>query len=146
SQGLESQGKKVAEEREGRLKEAKIGDNNEELAIARLEVSSEVVDALVNRGITQLFPIQKAVLEPSMTRRNLIARAKTGTGKTLAFKTSTSCHQNGISQMAVDKVGKICTIDDPQVNWAVFDVPEDVAEELLKLPANSEIVIHVLKM
>jgi superfamily II helicase len=48
----------VAEEREGRLKEAKIGDNNEELAIARLEVSSEVVDALVNRGITQLFPIQ----------------------------------------------------------------------------------------
>jgi hypothetical protein len=28
----------------------------------------------------------------------------------------------------------------------VFDVPEDVAEELLKLQANSEIVIHVLKM
>jgi hypothetical protein len=101
------------------------------------------------------------------------------------------CVVNGllssISQMAVDKVGKICTIDDPQVNslllrlvlkqslwnvlnglaegwlslvvtnlhtgWreiqvngAVFDVPEDVAEELLKLPANSEIVIHVLKM
>jgi hypothetical protein len=89
--------------------------------------------------------------------------------------------------MAVDNVGKICTIDDPQVklspfqvsfeaivmecshwpgrrlafsgctnlhtgwreiqvNGAVFDVPEDVAEELLKLPANSEIVIHVVKM
>jgi hypothetical protein len=55
---LESQGKKVAEEREGRLKEAKIGDNDEELAIASLEVSSEVVDAPVKRGITQLFPIQ----------------------------------------------------------------------------------------
>jgi hypothetical protein len=94
---------------------------------------------------------------------------------------------SSISQMEVDKVGKICTIDDPQVKlspsqvsfeaivmecsqwpgrrlafsgwhqfayWverntgdqAVFDMPEDVAEELLKLPANSEIVIHVLKM
>jgi hypothetical protein len=30
-------------------------------------------------------------------------------------------------------------------NGALFDVPEDVAEELLKLPENSEIVIHVLK-
>jgi hypothetical protein len=57
-EGLESQGKKVAEEREGRLKEAKIGDNDEELAIASLEVSSEVVDALAKRGITHLFPIQ----------------------------------------------------------------------------------------
>ncbi len=57
-EGLESQGKKVAEEREVRLKEAKIGDNDEELAIVSLEVSSEVVDALVKRDITQLFPIQ----------------------------------------------------------------------------------------
>jgi hypothetical protein len=60
------------------------------------------------------------------------------------------CVVNGllssISQMEADKVGKICIIDDPQVNGAVFDVPEDVAEELLKLQANSEIVIHVLKM
>jgi superfamily II DNA/RNA helicase len=30
--------------------------------------------------------LRKAVLDPSMTGRDLIARAKTGTGKTLASK------------------------------------------------------------
>jgi ATP-dependent RNA helicase DDX21 len=42
-------------------------------------------DALAKRGITHLFPIQRAVLEPAMKGCDLIARAKTGTGKTLAF-------------------------------------------------------------
>lgn len=56
-----------------------------ELAIDSLGVSSAIVDALAKRGITHLFPIQRAVLEPAMKGQDLIARAKTGTGKTLAF-------------------------------------------------------------
>jgi ATP-dependent RNA helicase DDX21 len=68
---------------EKRKKQAKSAV--EELAIDSLGVSDEVVDALAKRGITHLFPIQRAVLEPAMKGCDLIARAKTGTGKTLAF-------------------------------------------------------------
>lgn len=57
----------------------------DELAIDSLGVSAAIVDALAKRGITHLFPIQRAVLEPAMKGQDLIARAKTGTGKTLAF-------------------------------------------------------------
>eukprot|EP00245_Coleochaete_scutata_P005948 TRINITY_DN1998_c1_g3_i1.p1 TRINITY_DN1998_c1_g3~~TRINITY_DN1998_c1_g3_i1.p1 ORF type:complete len:789 (+),score=198.16 TRINITY_DN1998_c1_g3_i1:158-2524(+) len=60
-------------------------DPEDELAIANLGVMDELVDALANRGIKRLFPIQRAVLQPAMEGRDLIARAKTGTGKTLAF-------------------------------------------------------------
>eukprot|EP00244_Chara_vulgaris_P008140 TRINITY_DN309_c0_g1_i3.p1 TRINITY_DN309_c0_g1~~TRINITY_DN309_c0_g1_i3.p1 ORF type:complete len:891 (-),score=180.46 TRINITY_DN309_c0_g1_i3:409-2829(-) len=55
------------------------------LAIANLPIDREIVDTLEKRGITSLFPIQKAVLQPAMEGRDLIGRAKTGTGKTLAF-------------------------------------------------------------
>ncbi|ERM99235.1 DEAD-box ATP-dependent RNA helicase 53 [Amborella trichopoda] len=61
------------------------GDNDEGLEIAKLGVSSEIVSALAKRGITKLFPIQKAVFEPAMQGRDMIGRARTGTGKTLAF-------------------------------------------------------------
>ncbi|KAG7626186.1 P-loop containing nucleoside triphosphate hydrolase [Arabidopsis thaliana x Arabidopsis arenosa] len=55
------------------------------LAIADLGISPEIVKALKGRGIEKLFPIQKAVLEPAMEGRDMIGRARTGTGKTLAF-------------------------------------------------------------
>ncbi|XP_047334977.1 DEAD-box ATP-dependent RNA helicase 53, mitochondrial-like [Impatiens glandulifera] len=55
------------------------------LEISKLGVSGEIVSALSRRGITSLFPIQKAVLEPAMQGRDMIGRARTGTGKTLAF-------------------------------------------------------------
>ncbi|XP_066351633.1 DEAD-box ATP-dependent RNA helicase 3A, chloroplastic-like [Miscanthus floridulus] len=57
----------------------------EELAIARLGLPDELVATLEKRGITHMFPIQRAVLIPALEGRDLIARAKTGTGKTLAF-------------------------------------------------------------
>nr|XP_010906630.1 DEAD-box ATP-dependent RNA helicase 53 [Elaeis guineensis] len=62
---------------------AKRGD--EGLEIARLGISQEIVSDLARKGITKLFPIQKAVLEPAMQGRDMIGRARTGTGKTLAF-------------------------------------------------------------
>ncbi|KAK7284483.1 hypothetical protein RJT34_19229 [Clitoria ternatea] len=58
---------------------------SDELDISKLGLPSRLVDTLQNRGITHLFPIQRAVLVPALEGRDIIARAKTGTGKTLAF-------------------------------------------------------------
>ncbi|KAL1197539.1 DEAD-box ATP-dependent RNA helicase 53 [Cardamine amara subsp. amara] len=55
------------------------------LAISELGIAPEIVKALSSKGIEKLFPIQKAVLEPAMQGRDMIGRARTGTGKTLAF-------------------------------------------------------------
>ncbi|CAK8565369.1 unnamed protein product [Lathyrus sativus] len=60
-------------------------EGDEGLEIAKLGISKEIVNALAKKGITKLFPIQKAVLEPAMQGRDMIGRARTGTGKTLAF-------------------------------------------------------------
>lgn len=61
------------------------GHVEEGLEISRLGISQEIISALSGRGITKLFPIQRAVLEPAMQGRDMIGRARTGTGKTLAF-------------------------------------------------------------
>ncbi|PIA40743.1 hypothetical protein AQUCO_02400068v1 [Aquilegia coerulea] len=55
------------------------------LAISNLGLPRLLVESLKKRGITHLFPIQRAVLVPALDGRDIIARAKTGTGKTLAF-------------------------------------------------------------
>lgn len=59
--------------------------SDDELDISNLGLPQRLVEALEKRGITQLFPIQRAVLGPALDGRDIIARAKTGTGKTLAF-------------------------------------------------------------
>ncbi|KAM7271498.1 hypothetical protein ACFE04_030712 [Oxalis oulophora] len=59
--------------------------DDEGLEIAKLGISNEIVNALAKKGIHKLFPIQKAVLEPAMQGRDMFGRARTGTGKTLAF-------------------------------------------------------------
>ncbi|XP_030965664.1 DEAD-box ATP-dependent RNA helicase 53, mitochondrial-like [Quercus lobata] len=58
---------------------------DEGLEVAKLGIAQEIISALAKRGITKLFPIQRAVLEPAMQGRDMIGRARTGTGKTLAF-------------------------------------------------------------
>ncbi|CAL5201965.1 unnamed protein product [Lathyrus oleraceus] len=65
--------------------DAPHNEGDEGLEIAELGISNEIVNALAKKGITKLFPIQKAVLEPAMQGRDMIGRARTGTGKTLAF-------------------------------------------------------------
>lgn len=63
-----------------------VSENSDEiLDIAGLPISRVLLDNLAKRGIEKLFPIQRAVLEPALRGQDLIARAKTGTGKTLAF-------------------------------------------------------------
>ncbi|KVH93544.1 DNA/RNA helicase, DEAD/DEAH box type, N-terminal [Cynara cardunculus var. scolymus] len=72
-------------------KEASVGDgsgnvaDDDELAITKLGLPQKLVQILEKREITRLFPIQRAVLVPALEGRDIIARAKTGTGKTLAF-------------------------------------------------------------
>ncbi|KAK9676522.1 hypothetical protein RND81_11G082600 [Saponaria officinalis] len=61
------------------------GSSDESLEISKLNIHEDIVSSLAKKGITSLFPIQKAVLEPAMQGRDMIGRAKTGTGKTLAF-------------------------------------------------------------
>lgn len=55
------------------------------LDISKLGISDHIVTSLSFRGITELFPIQRAVFEPAMEGRDMIGRAITGSGKTLAF-------------------------------------------------------------
>ncbi|KAK4769152.1 hypothetical protein SAY86_027302 [Trapa natans] len=62
------------------------GVSEDELAVSMLGLPQRFVDTLEKRGITHLFPIQRAVLLPALEGRDIIARAKTWTGKTLAFE------------------------------------------------------------
>ncbi|KAJ6741578.1 ATP-DEPENDENT RNA HELICASE DBP3 [Salix viminalis] len=65
--------------------EEKVKGSEEGLEISNLGISPEIVNSLAKKGITKLFPIQKAVLEPAMQGKDMFGRARTGTGKTLAF-------------------------------------------------------------
>lgn len=53
--------------------------------VSNFKISKGTVEALKNRGIEDLFPIQAATFETIMAGKDLIARARTGQGKTLAF-------------------------------------------------------------
>ncbi|KAJ8543432.1 hypothetical protein K7X08_005955 [Anisodus acutangulus] len=64
---------------------ADLPEDDEGLEISKLGISQEIVSALAKKEITKLFPIQRAVLEPAMQGSDMIGRARTGTGKTLAF-------------------------------------------------------------
>lgn len=66
-------------------KQEDISTSKDELDISKLGLPQRLVESLQSRGINQLFPIQRAVLVPALEGRDIIARAKTGTGKTLAF-------------------------------------------------------------
>ena len=52
---------------------------------ADLGVSTDLVSALSERGITEPFPIQAAAIADALAGRDLCGRAPTGSGKTLAF-------------------------------------------------------------
>nr|XP_011468632.1 PREDICTED: DEAD-box ATP-dependent RNA helicase 53-like [Fragaria vesca subsp. vesca] len=62
-----------------------VASGDEGLDISKLGFDKKIVSALAKKEITKLFPIQRAVLEPAMQGRDMVGRARTGTGKTLAF-------------------------------------------------------------
>lgn len=73
------------EEYESQSDARAVAADGDELAVTKLGLPDRLVQSLENRGITSLFPIQRAVLVPALEGKDIIARAKTGTGKTLAF-------------------------------------------------------------
>ncbi len=64
------------------------GSEDEELDpndVRNFPISDETMDALASRGITKLFPVQSATFNEIFAGRDVLARARTGTGKTLGF-------------------------------------------------------------
>ncbi|HEY7885812.1 MAG TPA: DEAD/DEAH box helicase, partial [Cellvibrionaceae bacterium] len=54
-------------------------------AFASLPLDTAMLDNLESLGYTQMTPIQAASLPLMLTGRDVIAKAKTGSGKTAAF-------------------------------------------------------------
>ncbi|CAG8495352.1 6604_t:CDS:2 [Diversispora eburnea] len=57
----------------------------ENLKFTSYRLTQSTLDALKNRGILSLFPIQASTFDLIYDGKDVLARAKTGTGKTLAF-------------------------------------------------------------
>lgn len=53
--------------------------------VRNFPISDQTMDALARKGITKLFPVQSATFNEIYTGRDVLARARTGTGKTLGF-------------------------------------------------------------
>ncbi|KAG0348074.1 Nucleolar RNA helicase 2 [Podila humilis] len=62
--------------------ENKIPEN---LSFSSYQISPATVEALSRRGIKSLFPIQAEAFNPVYMGNDVLGRARTGTGKTLAF-------------------------------------------------------------
>ena len=66
-------------------KTIKVSVDDDPTSINNFNLHPITVAALKKKGIETLFPIQVAALGPAQSGRDVVARAKTGTGKTLAF-------------------------------------------------------------
>ena len=55
------------------------------LSFAELGVSERVIEALGKRGIEAPFPIQALVMKDALAGRDVLAKSRTGSGKTLGF-------------------------------------------------------------
>lgn len=63
----------------------KVVAGTENRPLSEFEIREETKAKLITSGIKELFPIQAATFEHVMDGKDLIARARTGTGKTLSF-------------------------------------------------------------
>src|SRR5215472_2785323 len=57
----------------------------ESVTFAELGVPAELVEVLEDEGITTPFPVQAATLPDALAGRDILGRARTGSGKTLGF-------------------------------------------------------------
>lgn len=62
-----------------------MSDPSPDAAFASLPLTPELLDTLVSLGFDAMTPIQAESLPPTLAGRDVIARAKTGSGKTAAF-------------------------------------------------------------
>ena len=56
-----------------------------ETTFADLGLADEIVQTLVDKGITVPFPVQSLTIPDALAGRDVCGKAKTGSGKTLAF-------------------------------------------------------------
>ena len=54
-------------------------------SVKNFGLQASIVAGLLARGVTHLFPIQTQTFKPASSGKDLIGRARTGMGKTLAF-------------------------------------------------------------
>ncbi|CAG8670562.1 2780_t:CDS:2, partial [Ambispora leptoticha] len=66
-------------------KETEEAEVPENLRFSSYRLSQITIESLKKRGVTALFPIQAATFDYIFDGKDVLARAKTGTGKTLAF-------------------------------------------------------------
>lgn len=69
----------------GSEESAKSADEEDPLALTNFSISGLIKDALLRKGIKALFPIQAQTFNIVLANQDLVARARTGQGKTLAF-------------------------------------------------------------
>src|ERR1700679_2698753 len=60
-------------------------DVTEPATFAALGVPAALVDVLADQGILTPFPVQAATLPDGLAGRDILGRARTGSGKTLGF-------------------------------------------------------------
>lgn len=60
-------------------------DPNVKTNLSELSFSSKTLTALTNKGFTELTPIQSQAYQHILNRDDIVARSRTGTGKTYAF-------------------------------------------------------------
>ncbi|CAO3699093.1 unnamed protein product [Rhizopus stolonifer] len=73
---------------------------NDKLKLSNFRISQGTIENLEKKGISSLFEIQAATFDTIFDGKDVLARARTGTGKTLAFAIPV------VEQLALDKTYK----------------------------------------
>ena len=105
-----------------------------DLDFARLPLAPQVLANLQRLGYAQMTPVQAATLPLALTGRDLIAQARTGSGKTAAFALALLAHLNP-RRMAVQAL----------VLCPTRELAEQVTQEIRRL-ARAEDAIKVLTL
>uniref|UniRef100_G1QBR2 Nucleolar RNA helicase 2 n=1 Tax=Myotis lucifugus TaxID=59463 RepID=G1QBR2_MYOLU len=83
--GLDSNSNEAASEESNSELEQEISVEQKEGAFSNFPISEETIKLLKARGVTFLFPIQAKTFHHVYSGKDLIAQARTGTGKTFSF-------------------------------------------------------------
>ncbi|XP_026396309.1 DEAD-box ATP-dependent RNA helicase 53, mitochondrial-like [Papaver somniferum] len=115
----------------------------EEIAVSELHTDGGIAAALAARRINKLFPIQRFLMECVKSGRNILARSRAGTGKTIAFeipileKISWRKRQKCLAGAEVDvivgtpkSVIQMCKMDVVNLNAVQFTVLVETARML----------------